>query len=81
LVEGADNAQIGQLENGSVRGGIDGQNKIRSTHTHSMLDRAGNPGGDVQLGPDGLAGLTALVGLRDPPGVDDRSRSADDPAE
>ena len=42
-----------------------------------MLQRAADPGGEVDLGLDRLARLSDLVAVRDPPGIDGRAGGAD----
>ena len=46
-------------------------------HADLVLDRAGDPGGEVELRRDGLAGLPDLAGIGEPAGVDDRARGRD----
>ena len=46
-----------------------------------MLDRAGNAGGDIELWPDGLAGLADLAIGADPALLHQRTRAAEFGAE
>ena len=50
-------------------------------HPDLVLDRAGDPEGEVERGLHDLAGLADLLGVRDPARVDGRPRRADGAAE
>ena len=56
----ADNAKMGGFENRRFPVPLNGDNKIPILHSHQVLDRPGNPPGDISFWPDGLAGLAYL---------------------
>src|SRR5439155_7386207 len=60
---------------------VDRHDYARALHTDLVLDCARNAAGDVELRRDGLAGLADLRCVGIPPGVDDRARRSDRPAE
>jgi len=63
----ADNAKMGDFENRRFSVPVDGDDKIRILHSHQVLDRPGNPTGDINFWPDGLAGLAYLSLIGHPP--------------
>ena len=81
LVQVADHAEVGQLEDRRLGVLVDGHDRLRGLHAGAVLDRAGDAGGDVQLRRDRLAGLADLVAVRIPAGVDRGTRGADGGAE
>src|SRR5205823_1682790 len=81
LVQVADDAEVGELEDGRVRVLVDGDDRLRALHADLVLDRAGDADRDVELRRDVLAGLADLRRVRVPAGVDDRARGADRAAE
>src|SRR4051794_1728585 len=81
LVEVADDAEVRELEDRGVAVLVDGHDVLRRLHPDLVLDRAGDPGREVELRRDGLARLADLRGVRIPAGVDDRARGSDRAAE
>ena len=81
LVDVADDAEVGVLEDRRVRILVDGDDRARALHPHLVLDRAGDPARDVELRRDGLARLADLARVRVPACVDDRPRRGDGAAE
>ena len=81
LVQVADDAEVGELEDRRVRILVDRDDHVRALHPDLVLDRAGDPERDVQLRRHGLAGLTDLRRIRVPPRVDDRPCRGDRAAE
>src|SRR5216684_7385287 len=70
LVQVADDAQIGELEDRRVRVLVDRDDVLGVLHADLVLDRAGDAGREVQLRRDGLARLPDLSSVRVPAGVD-----------
>src|SRR5512143_1439197 len=60
---------------------IDGNDYFRRLHTGDMLDRTRNAAGNVELGADGLSGLTHLVRVGDPSLINCTSRCCNSAAE
>src|SRR5205085_11203776 len=60
---------------------VDRDDHVRALHPHLVLDRAGDPARDVELGRDAPARLADLRRVRIPAGVDDRARRRDGAAE
>ena len=81
LVQVADDAEVGELEDRRVRILVDRDDHARALHPDLVLDRARDPDRDVELRRDGLAGLADLRRVRVPAGVDDRARRRDRAAE
>src|SRR4051812_8949864 len=81
LVEVAHDAEVGELEDRGVGVLVDRHDVLRGLHADLVLDRAGDPGREVQLRRDGLARLADLGGVRIPAGVDDRAGRRDRAAE
>ena len=52
---------MGHLEDRGVGVVVNGDDDIRGLHTGQVLYSAGNAAGDVELGANGLAGLSYLV--------------------
>src|SRR4051812_35280660 len=52
----ADKAVIRDLENGRFLVLVDGDDDLGILHARQVLDRAGNPDGDIQIGRDDLPG-------------------------
>src|SRR5207247_2982614 len=77
LVQVADDAEVGVLEDRRVRVLVDGDDHVRALHAHLVLDRTGDADGDVEPRRDGLAGLADLRRIRVPARVDDRARRGD----
>src|ERR1700754_1578236 len=77
LVQIADHAEVGELEDRRVRVLVDGKDVLRVLHADLVLDRAGDAGRQVQLRRDALAGLADLGGVGVPAGVDDRAGRGD----
>ena len=76
LEEVPDDEQVGELADGDASILIDGNDGTGRPHSNFMLNRAGNSGRDVELGADRLAGLTNLVTVPDPAGVNRRAGRA-----
>jgi hypothetical protein len=62
----ADDAIVGDLEDGSFGVAVDGHDDLALVHAGEMLDGSGDADGDVELGLDGLAGLADLLGVGTP---------------
>src|SRR3954452_4950111 len=77
LVEVADDAEVGELEDRRVGVLVDGHDVLRGLHADLVLDRAGDARGEVQLRRDGLARLADLRRVRVPAGVDHRTGGRD----
>src|SRR4051794_12866269 len=73
LVQVADDAQVGELEDRRVLVLVDRDDVLRRLHADLVLDGARDAGRQVQLRRDGLAGLADLRGVRVPARVDDRA--------
>src|SRR5918995_59726 len=80
-VQVADDAEIGELEDGRVGVLVDRDDRLRALHPDLVLDRARDPAGDVERRRDGLPRLTDLRGVRVPAGVDDCARGRDGASE
>jgi hypothetical protein len=52
---------IGEVLDDGVGFGVDGDDRIRVVHADLVLDGTGDPGGDVEVGFDFLAGLADLA--------------------
>src|SRR5690606_5498137 len=52
----ADHRVGGEVHDRRLRVGVDRDDHVRTFDADAVLDRAGNPGRDVELGPDRLAG-------------------------
>src|SRR5829696_5963911 len=81
LVEVADDAEVGELEDRGVRILVDRHDVLRGLHADLVLDRAGDARREVQLRRDGLARLPDLRRVGVPAGVDHRARRGDGAAE
>src|SRR3954452_8396565 len=77
LVEVADDAEVGELEDRGVCVLVDGHDVLRGLHADLVLDRAGDARRQVQLRRDGLARLADLRRVRVPAGVDHRAGGGD----
>src|SRR5690348_18348022 len=53
-------AEVRETEHRGLRVLVDGDDRARAAHAGSVLDRPRDAAGQVQLGRDGLAGLTDL---------------------
>ena len=73
----ADDAVVGDFEDGGFGVAVDGDDGLALVHAGEMLDGAGDADGDVELGLDGLAGLADLLGVGAPAGVDDGAGGSD----
>src|SRR5215204_661296 len=73
LVEVADDAEVGELEDRRVRVLVDRDDVLGALHPDLVLDRAGDARGEVELRRDGLAGLADLGGVGVPARGDDRA--------
>src|SRR5687768_16224125 len=76
-VQVADDAEVGELEDRRVRVLVDRDDSLGALRPDLVLDRPGDPAGDVELRRDGLARLADLSRVRVPAGVDDGPRRAD----
>src|SRR3954462_5550313 len=81
LVEIADDAEVGELEDRGVGVLVDRHDVLGALHAHLVLDRAGDARGQVELRRDGLARLADLGGVGVPAGVDHRAGGRDRAAE
>src|SRR5260370_39628847 len=72
----ADDAQVGNREDGRVLIFVDGDDVLGTLHAREMLDRAADADGDVERWLDGPAGLPDLVAVGEPAGIDDGAWSA-----
>src|SRR6476620_3888265 len=81
LVEIADDAEVGELEDRGVRVLVDRHDVLRGLHADLVLDRARDAGREVELRCHGLARLADLRRVRVPAGVDDRACRRDRAAE
>jgi len=54
-------AHMGEFEDRRVPVRVDGDDQVGTLNADAMLDRAGNARGDVELWPNGLAGLADLA--------------------
>src|SRR4051812_6936206 len=77
LVEVADDAQVGELEDRGVGVLVDRHDVLRGLHADLVLDRAGDPRRQVQLRRDGLARLADLGRVGVPARVDHGARGGD----
>ena len=73
----ADDAVVGDFEDGGFGVAVDGDDGFALVHAGEVLDGAGDADGDVELGLDGLAGLADLLGVGAPAGVDDGASGSD----
>src|SRR3954469_3569880 len=81
LVEVADDAEVGELEDRGVRVLVDRHDVLRALHADLVLDRARDAGREVELRRHRLARLPALRRVRVPAGVDHRAGRGDGAAE
>src|SRR5690349_5170122 len=81
LVEVADDAEVGELEDRGVGVLVDGDDVLGPLHADLVLDRAGDARREVQLRGDGLARLADLGGVGVPAGVDHGAGRRDGAAE
>src|SRR6266702_8646404 len=81
LMQVTDHTEVGELEDRRLRVLVDRRDDLGGLHARPVLDRPGDPGGEVQLRRDGLAGLAHLVAVRVPAGVDGRPGRPDRGAE
>src|SRR5262249_37046984 len=81
LEDVADDAEVGHLEDRRVGISVDGDDRLRALHAGQVLDRAGDPARDVEIGLHGLAGLADLERVGHPRGVDRGARRADGAAQ
>src|SRR4051794_7481051 len=81
LVEVADDAEVGELEDRGVGVLVDRHDVLRALHADLVLDRARDAGRQVELRRDRLAGLADLGRVGVPARVDHRARRRDRAAE
>src|SRR5579883_1074070 len=81
LEEIADEAVIGDLEDGRLLVLVDGDDDLRILHAGKVLNGAGDADRDVELRRHDLAGLADLVIVRHETGIDRGARGADGGAE
>ena len=72
---------MGNREDGSIGIGVDGDDLLGFGHTCTVLDGTGDTGADIKAGTDGNTGLTDLIIVADPSGVDSGTGSTDFAAE
>src|SRR5262245_47683106 len=77
LVQVADHAEVGELEDRGVRILVDRKDVLRVLHPDLVLDRARDAGREVELRRDRLPGLADLGRVGVPAGVDDRAGRGD----
>src|SRR4051812_12739669 len=77
LVQVADHAEVGELEDRGVRVLVDRHDVLRALHADLVLDRAGDARREVQLRCDRLACLADLRRVGIPAGVDHGARGRD----
>src|SRR5439155_4637131 len=75
----ADRAEGGHPKDVRLRVAIDGDDRLRPRDSGHVLDRAGDPDGDVQVGRHARAGQAHLVDGGDPPEIGDRAGRAHRP--
>jgi len=76
LVQVGHQAVVGDLEDGRLGVGVDGDDDLAALHAGQVLVGAADAGGDVQLGGHHLAGLADLQVVGDPAGVHGGARGA-----
>ncbi len=76
LVDVADDAEVGDREDRGVGVLVDGDDRSRVLHAHQMLHGPGDATGDIDVRLHGLPGLPHLLGIGDPPRIDDRPGGA-----
>src|SRR5439155_20529672 len=81
LVQVADDAEVGELEDRRVRVLVDRDDRPGALHPDLVLDRARDSAGHVELRRDRATGLADLRRVRVPAGVYDRARRRDGAAE
>src|SRR4051812_30659918 len=81
LVEVADDAEVGELEDRGVGVLVDRHDVLGALHADLVLDRARDAGRQVELRRDRLAGLADLRRVRVPAGVDHGTGRRDGAAE
>ena len=81
LVQVADDAEVGELEDRRVAVLVDRDDGSGALHADLVLDRAGDADRDVELRRHRLPGLADLCRVRVPARVDDRARGGDGTAE
>src|SRR3954468_11217241 len=81
LVQVADDAEVGELEDRRVLILVDRDDVLRRLHADFVLDRAREAHGEVELRRDRLAGLADLRRVRVPAGVDHRAGGGDGAAQ
>src|SRR3954469_1178003 len=81
LEQVAHDEQVREIGDGRVDVAIDGDDGRRRSHPDLVLDGAADPEREVQLGLDDLPGLADLLAIRDPAGIDCRTRRPDRSAE
>ena len=68
---------MGATEDRGIRIGVDGDDLLGFSHTGTVLDGSGNTAGDIKTGTDSHTGLTDLIIMRDPSGVNSGTGSTD----
>src|SRR5262245_7524992 len=69
------------LENGRFCVLVDRDNTPRGLHSNKMLDRAGDPNGDIKFRRYSLTGTADLILARQPLRIHNRTRRADSAAD
>ncbi len=77
LDEIADDEDIREVGDGSVRVAVDRHDRARGLHADLVLDRAADAEREIELWLHDLAGLADLLAVRDPARVDGRPRRPD----
>src|SRR5699024_2839150 len=81
LVEVADDRVVGALDHGGLLVGVDRHEGLRGLDAGHVLDRTGDPAGDVDVRGDPTAGLADLLGVRAPAESRDHAGDAQGPVE
>ena len=76
----AADAVVGSFEDGGGLILVDRDDALGILHAGQVLDRAGNAEGNIDLGTDGLAGLSDLMVGREPAGIHSGTAAADNAA-
>src|SRR5699024_2622825 len=81
LVEVADDRVVGALDHRGLLVGVDRHEGLRCLDAGHVLDRTGDPAGDVDVRGAPTAGLADLLGMRAPAESRDHAGDAQGPAE
>src|SRR5207244_4108395 len=70
-----DRPEVRDLEDRGLGVGVDGDDRSARLHAGEVLNRPRDAEGEVDLGLDGLPGLSDLTRIRHPAGVNERTRN------